>query len=121
MYVKCDLLPSNGVEVSKEEYDYVMNPTEAQRREQFLHGNASASDKKEYLFLSMRHFLKDDGSFEEDIDNPFYKEMTVDEMLTEHLKYIYDNEEKATMILQQRQLAKDHIRSVVDEMLQVEV
>ena len=113
MYVISDFLPDDGVEVSKEEFDSVMHPSAAQKRAAFILGSASISDKRRYLFETLRCHLKEDGSFEEDPDHPFYKGFTVDEMQLEYAKYVGDDDERVTSILTAKKSAKMYIRDLV--------
>lgn len=114
LYVISDYLPDDAVEVSVEEYGRAMRPTAAQRRQDYLLGSVYLSDKKKYLFETLRSELRSDGSFEEDSDKPFYQGMTVDEMQLEYAKYVGDDDERAAAILEAKRAAKAYIRSFVE-------
>lgn len=114
LYVISDYLPDDAVEVTVEEYGRAMRPTEAQRRQDYLLGTVYLSDKKKYLFETLRSELKTDGSFEEDPDKPFYQGMTVDEMQLEYAKYVGDDDTRAAAILESKRAAKAYIRSFVE-------
>lgn len=114
LYVISDYLPDDAVEVSVEEYGRAMKPTEAQRRQDYLLGTVYLSDKKRFLFETLRAELKTDGSFEEDPEMPFYQGMTVDEMQLEYAKYVGDDDERAAAILEAKRAAKAYIRSFVE-------
>ncbi len=116
LYVFCDYVPEDGVEVSKEEYDEAVNPTPAQIRKKFLVGSSSARDKKEFLFRTLTAEVTDDGEFEEIQDLSFYQGMTVDEMTLEHAKYLGDDDERASLILDRKRYAKGYIRSLVESL-----
>ncbi len=114
LYVISDYLPDDAVEVSVEEYGRAMKPTEAQRRQGYLLGAIYLSDKKKYLFETLRSELRSDGSFEDDPDKPFYQGMTVDEMQLEYAKYVGDDDERAAAILEAKRAAKAYIRGFVE-------
>ena len=114
LYVISDFLPDDGVEVSKEEFDLVMHPSAAQKRAAYLLGSASDREKKRYLFQTLRAQLKTDGSFEEDLEHPFYQGMTVDEMQIEYAKYIGDDDTRLEEIMNEKRAAKYYIRRVID-------
>lgn len=114
LYVISDYLPDDAVEVTVEEYGRAMKPTAAQRRQDFLLGSVYLSDKKRFLFETLRAELKTDGSFEEDPGKPFYQGMTVDEMQLEYAKYVGDDDERAAAILEAKRAAKAYIRSLVE-------
>ena len=114
LYVISDYLPDDAILVTKEENNRVMQPTAAQPRQDYLLGTVYLSDKKKYLFETLRAELKTDGSFEEDPDKPFYQGMTVDEMQLEYAKYVGDDDERAAAILEAKRSAKAYIRSFVE-------
>jgi hypothetical protein len=114
MYVISDFLPDDGVEVYKEEFDSVMHPSVAQKRAAYLLGLASDREKKRYLFQTLRAQLKTDGSFEEDLEHPFYQGMTVDEMQIEWAKYVGDDVTRADEILSAKRIAKEYIRNIIN-------
>nr|WP_321265207.1 hypothetical protein [uncultured Sphaerochaeta sp.] len=116
LYVVSDYLPDDAVEVSVEEYGRVMKPTAAQRRRDFLLRSVYLKDKKRFLFETLRAQLKEDGSYEEDPEKPFYQGMTVDEMQLEYAKYVGDEEERAAAILEAKRAAKAYIRDLVDRL-----
>ncbi|WP_319758165.1 hypothetical protein [uncultured Sphaerochaeta sp.] len=116
LYVVSDYLPDDAVEVSVEEYGRAMKPTAAQRRRDFLLRSVYLKDKKRFLFETLRAQLKEDGSYEEDPDNPFYQGMTVDEMQLEYAKYVGDDDERAAAILEAKRAAKEYIRDLVDRL-----
>lgn len=68
------------------------------------------------FFETLRAQLKEDGSYEEDPDNPFYQNMTVDELQLEYAKYVGDQEERAAAILEAKRAAKAYIRDLVDRL-----
>ncbi len=114
LYVISDYLPDDAVLVTEEEYNRVMKPTAAQRRQDYLLGSANLSDKKKYLFGTLSSELKTDGSFEEDLEKSFYQGMTVDEMQLEFAKYVGDDDERAAAILEAKRAAKAYIRGFVE-------
>nr|WP_319473030.1 hypothetical protein [uncultured Sphaerochaeta sp.] len=116
LYVVSDYLPDDAVEVSVEEYGRVMKPTTAQRRRDFLLRSVYLKDKKRFLFETLRAQLKEDGSYEEDTEKPFYQGMTVDEMQLEYAKYVGDDDERAAAILEAKRAAKAYIRDLVDRL-----
>lgn len=116
LYVISDYLSDDAVEISVEEYGRAMRPTEAQRRQDYLLGTVYLSDKKKYLFETLRSELRADGSFEEDPEKPFYQGMTVDEMQLEYAKYVGDDDERAAAILEAKRSAKAYIRGLVESL-----
>jgi len=114
LYVISDYLPDDAVLITEEEYNRVMQPTPSQRRQDYLLGTVHLSDKKKYLFETLRSELKTDGSFEEDPEMPFYQGMTVDEMQLEYAKYVGDDDERAAAILEAKRAAKAYIRGFVE-------
>lgn len=113
LLVISDYLPDDALEITEEEYNLVMHPTDAQKRAAYLLGDHTQSEKKAYLFETLRCPIIDDGSFEEDVGIPFYRGLTIDEMQIEYAKYLGDDNERAAQILDAKGSAKQYIRDFV--------
>ena len=110
--------PRDGwTEVTQADYEWFVNPPVNERRRRYLMSlEVSASDKKKYLFQSLRHKLDED--FNEDESRPFFNPpMTVDELQLEYAKYIGDDDERASAILEAKGVAKTYIREYVEGLL----
>lgn len=101
-------------EITEAEYEFFVNPpTYELRRRYLLDVTVTASDKKKYLFQSIRYKLNSD--YQEDETQPFYDPpLTVDELQLEYAKYVGDDDIRANAILQAKGLAKEYIRSYVE-------
>lgn len=116
LLVISDYLPDDAVEITEEEYNSVMHPTDAQKRQAYLLGDHTLSEKRRYLFETLTCPILDGGSFEEDTDHPFYQGMTIDEMQVEYDKYVGDDDGRAADILAAKGRAKFYIRAFVDNL-----
>lgn len=108
-------VPGTAV-ISKDEYEVYVNPPANVRLAKILADETkSASEKKQYMFTTMKHYLIDDGSLIEDDSRPFHNPpMTVDEIQIEYQKYVGDDDERAELLLQEKRAAKAYIRSLVE-------
>jgi len=107
--------PRDGwTEITEADYEFSVRPPVWEIRRRYLTDESvSASDKKKYLFQSIRYKLT--ASYEEDLTQPFYDPpMTCDELQLEYAKYIGDDDERASVILQAKGLAKTYIRTFVE-------
>lgn len=111
-----DYLPQDAVAITKDEYDEVMAPTLAQRRKSFLLGPSSTKEKKRYLFETLKCELTIDGNFEEIPGSSFHEGMTVDEMTQEYTKYVGDDDDRASLILERKRAAKAYVRDFVNNL-----
>lgn len=105
------------VEITEQEYrDYVDPPANVRLAKILSDPEKSASEKKRYMFTTLRHYLIDDGSLIEDDSRPFHNPpMTVDEIQIEYQKYVGDDDERAEQLLQEKRAAKAYIRSLVED------
>lgn len=104
-------------EISESEYEAYVNPPANVCLARILADDTkSASEKKRYMFTTMKHYLTDDGNLIEDESRPFHNPpMTVDEIQIEYQKYVGDDDERAEMLLTEKRAAKAYIRSLVGE------
>lgn len=104
------------VEISEQEYnDYVNPPANVRLAKVLADETKTASEKKRYMFTTMKHYLIDDGNLMEDASRPFHDPpMTVDEIQIEYQKYVGDDDERAEQLLQEKRAAKAYIRSLVE-------
>lgn len=104
------------IEIPKEDYDrYADPPANVRLAHVLLDPEKTASEKKLYMFRTLKHYLVDDGSLVEDEARPFHNPpMTVDEIQIEYQKYVGDDDERAEQLLQKKREAKAYIRSLVE-------
>lgn len=114
IYTICDYIPQDGVVITKGEYDEIVSPTSEQKRRAFLLGPSSTREKKAYLFLTLNCKITPGGGFKDIPGTTFYQGMTVDEMTAEASKYLGDDDDRAQLILEQKRLAKQYIRTFVE-------
>ena len=105
------------VEITEQEYrDYVDPPANVRLAKILSDPEKSASEKKRYMFTTLRHYLIDDGNLMEDETRPFHNPpMTVDEIQIEYQKYVGDDDGRAEALLAEKRAAKAYIRSLVGE------
>ncbi len=104
------------VEISEQEYNGYVNPPANVRLGKILADETkTASEKKRYMFTTMKHYLIDDGNLMEDENRPFHNPpLTVDEIQIEYQKYVGDDDDRAEQLLQEKRAAKAYIRSLVE-------
>ena len=104
-----------AVELTKEQYDRYVNPTLAQKWEDFMASIASlpASVQRLRLYQTMRYKLVGDVSAGlPDISRPFFESMTVDEMSAKAVQYLGDDQETVVACFAGKSEAKTYIRSL---------
>ena len=104
-----------AVELTKEQYDRYVNPTLAQKWEDFMASIASlpASAQRLRLYQTMRYKLVGDVSAGlPDISRPFFESMTVDEMSAKAVQYLGDDQEIVVACFAGKSEAKTYIRSL---------
>lgn len=112
IYVESEIALDNFIEVSKEEYDLNVNPTEEQKIKAYIFSNDTPSNKKEYLYTSLRYYLNDDYFF--DTTRPFFDEgLSVDEIQSEIFKYDGDREDYVALLKTAKKEAKQYIRNLI--------
>lgn len=102
--------------ISEDEYEVYVSPPANVRLARILADETkTASEKKLYMFTTMKHYLIDDGNLMEDENRPFHNPpMTVDEIQIEYQKYVGDDDDRAEQLLQEKRAAKAYIRSLVE-------
>ncbi len=76
--------------------------------------NLPDEDLRSYLYAHERyHRLSDDIFQEPDESRPFVETMTVDEMSRAYLRYLGDDDDKASAYLAAKRAAKEYIRGLV--------
>lgn len=105
----------DAIELTKEQYDRYVNPTLAQRWEDFIASIASLpqSAQRMRLYQHMRYKLVGDVSNgAPDVSRPFFENMTVDEMSAKAVQYLGDNQDIVVACFAGKAEAKSYIRSL---------
>jgi len=113
IYVESETALDGFIEISEEEYNSKIHPTQEQKLKAYLFSEDSSSNKKKYLFSMLKFQLTEDYLY--DKEKPFFKDgMTVDEIQLDISRYEGDREDYVILLKSAKKEAKQYIRDLVN-------